>query len=171
VEKLDALRGILDEMERELRRAIYDLQPPILDAVGLKPALQKYVVAFEKLSGIHCEMQFTGASYRLPPPTEIAVFRIVEESLHNVMSHAQASKVYVMLDFTPDRLCITVQDNGQGFGSEQPRANGNGKGLGLLGMRERVKGLNGEMQIASVPGQGTRLSFQLPVAAGELRNA
>lgn len=164
IEKMDALRGILDEMEKELRRAIYDLQPPILDAVGLKPALQKYVVAFQKLSGIHCEMQFTGAPYRLPPATEIAVFRIVEEGLHNVMSHAQASQASVTLDFSPAQLHITVQDDGRGFDGEQPKKNGDGKGLGLLGMRERVKGLHGKMQVWSAPGRGTRITFQLPVA-------
>ncbi|CAG0962012.1 partial Oxygen sensor histidine kinase NreB, partial [Anaerolineae bacterium] len=92
IKKLDALWGILDEMERELRRAIYDLQPPLLDAVGLTLALQKYVVAFQELSGIDCQVMLTGTSYRLPSATEIAVFRIVEESLHNILSHARANK-------------------------------------------------------------------------------
>ena len=132
--------------------------------MGLKPALQKYVVAFQKLSGIHCEMQFTGAPYRLPPATEIAVFRIVEEGLHNVMSHAQAGQASVTLDFSPAQLHITVQDDGRGFDGEQPRKNGDGKGLGLLGMRERVKGLHGKMQVWSAPGRGNRITFQLPVA-------
>jgi signal transduction histidine kinase len=167
IEKMDALRGILDEIERELRRAIYDLQPPILDAVGLAPALQKHVVAFQKLSGIACQMQFTGTPYRLPPATEITVFRLVEESLHNVMSHAQANKASVTLDFAPALLRVTVQDDGQGFDYEQSRKNGSGKGLGLLGMRERVQSLNGRMDVCSTPGRGTRLVFSLPVAQAE----
>ena len=165
--KMEALREILDEMERELRRAIYDLQPPILNAVGLTPALQKYVVAFQELSGINCQMQSTGTAYRLPPPTEIAVFRIVEESLHNVMAHAQANKASVTLDFAPAQFCVTVQDDGQGFDYPSSRRNGNGKGLGLLGMRERVKSLNGKMEVCSAPGQGTRLVFRLPVVETE----
>jgi signal transduction histidine kinase len=151
-EKMDALRGILDEMEKELRRAIYDLQPPMLDAVGLVPALQKHAVAFQKLSGITCQMQCTGAPYRLPPATEITVFRLVEESLHNVMSHARASRASVTLEFAPALLCVTVQDNGEGFNYEEGRKNGSGKGLGLLGMRERVTSLNGKMEVWSAPG-------------------
>jgi signal transduction histidine kinase len=162
-EKMDALRGILDEMEKELRRAIYDLQPPMLDAVGLVPALQKHAVAFQKLSGITCQMHCTGTPYRLPPATEITVFRLVEESLHNVMSHARASTASVTLDFAPALLCVTVQDNGEGFNYEEGRKNGSGKGLGLLGMRERVTSLKGKMEVWSAPGQGTRLVFRLPL--------
>ena len=164
--KMDALWGILDEMEKELRRAIYDLQPPILDAVGLTPALSKYVDTFKELAGIPCQMQFTGTPFRLSPAMEIAVFRIVEESLHNVMSHAQANKAAVTLDFSPTMLYVTVEDDGQGFDVEQRRDNGNGTGLGLLGMRERVKGLNGKMHVSSKMGQGTRLVFALPVTRG-----
>ena len=166
-EKMDALWGILDEMEKELRRAIYDLQPPILDAVGLVPALQKHAVAFQKLSGITCQMQCTGAPYRLPPASEITVFRLVEECLHNVMSHARASTASVTLDFAPAMLCVTVQDNGEGFNYAEGRKNGSGKGLGLLGMRERVTSLRGKMEVSSAPGQGTRLVFRLPVAEAE----
>ena len=164
IEKMDALRGILDDMERELRRAIYDLQPPILDAVGLMPALQKYVLAFQKLSGIACQMRLFGTPHRLPPTIEITVFRLVEESLHNVMSHARANQASVVVDFSPALLCVTVQDDGQGFDCEQPKENGDGRGLGLLGMRERVKGLNGKMEIRSASGHGTQLVFRLPVA-------
>lgn len=165
--KLDALREILDEMERELRRAIYDLQPPILDAVGLTPALQKYATAFQELSGINCTVQSTGVSPRLPPSTEIAVFRIVEESLHNVLAHAQAGRARVKLDFAPAQLCVTVEDDGQGFDYQASRKNGSGKGLGLLGMRERIKSLKGQMEIHSAAGQGTRLVFWLPIVKGE----
>ncbi|MBI5031668.1 MAG: GAF domain-containing sensor histidine kinase [Chloroflexi bacterium] len=164
--KMDALWGILDEMEKEMRRAIYDLQPPILDAVGLTPALSKYVGTFKELAGIDCQMQFTGTPFRLPPATEIAVFRIVEESLHNVMSHAQARKAVVTLDFSPTLLNVTVEDDGQGFDIEQRRNNGNGTGLGLLSMRERVKVLNGKMHVSSKIGQGTRLVFSLPITRG-----
>lgn len=162
-EKMDALREILDKMESELRRAIYDLQPPMLDAVGLIPALQKHVVAFQELSGVDCRIQLGGTPYRLPPATEIAVFRLVEESLHNVLSHAKANRAVVSVDFSPMLLCVTVHDDGQGFDYDARRKNGSRKGLGLLGMRERVKSLNGGMEVWSAPGQGTRLTFRLPL--------
>lgn len=163
-EKMDTLREILDEMETELRRAIYNLQPPMLDAIGLVPALQKHAIAFQKLSGISCRIQSTGSTYHLPPATEIAVFRLVEESLHNVLSHSRASQAAVALDFAPACLSVTVQDDGQGFDYAQGKKNGNGKGLGLLGMRERVKTLNGDMKVSSSLGHGTRLVFRLPLA-------
>ncbi len=166
-EKIETLREILDEMEHELRRAIYDLQPPILDAVGLTPALQKYVASFQKISGISCRLQCSGTAIRLPPSTEIAVFRVVEESLHNVMAHAQAKNALVALDFSPSQLCVSVQDDGQGFDYGCSRMKGDGTGLGLLGMRERIKSLNGTMQVRTAVGRGTHLVFSLPIAKAE----
>ncbi len=170
LEKMDALRGILDEMERELRHAIYNLQPPVLDAIGLTPALHKYILGFQELSGIGCQMQSTGTPRRLMPATEIAVFRIVEESLHNIMSHSNARQCAVSLDFSPAQLCVTVQDDGQGLPPELTKQNGSGQGLGLLSMRERVKGLNGDMQVQSAPGHGTRLTFRIPLTNGDGRD-
>jgi len=161
-EKLNAAREVLNEMEKEIRHAIYDLQPPILDAVGLAPALRKYANSFQELSGIACRVQVMGMPLRLSPPTEVAVFRIVEEALHNVAAHAGARTASIILDFQPTVLGVTVEDDGQGFDYQQWAESRDGKHLGLLGMQERVKSLGGELVVWSKPGQGTRVMFWLP---------
>ncbi len=162
-ERLDAAREVLDEMESELRRAIYDLHPPVLDAVGLAPAIEKYVQRFQELSGIACRLLIQGIPRRLASATEIAVFRVVEESLQNVATHAEAEMVTCSLVFKPDTLCLSIEDNGQGLERAQQKEDHVGNGLGLLGMKERVRSLNGSLEICSEPGQGTRLVFCVPV--------
>lgn len=166
-EKLDAAYQVLEEMEKEIRRAIYDLHPPILDGVGLAPALQKYIRSFHELSGVNCEMQVTGTPYRLPPATEIAVFRMVEQALQNIAAHANAERANVIMDYAPNLLCVSVQDNGLGFDYQQWTEERNDNHLGLLGMEERIENLGGKMEVRSAAGQGTRVMFQLPIVQDE----
>ncbi|MBI4787438.1 MAG: GAF domain-containing sensor histidine kinase [Chloroflexi bacterium] len=166
-ERLDATREVLDEIESELRRAIHDLHPPVLDAVGLAPAMDKYIKRFQELSGIACSLRIIGVPRRLPSATEIAVFRVVEESLQNVATHAEAEKVTLLVEFKPDTLCVTVEDDGLGLELARRKEGDTGQGLGLLGMKERVRSLEGNLEICSEPGQGTRLVFCLPVEETE----
>jgi len=162
-EKLTAVREVLGEIEHEIRRAIYDLSPPILDIIGLVPALQKYVQDFRELSGVTAQIEVTGHPTRLQPATERAIFRIVEESLLNVASHAGAETALVILDFQPKVLRVVVEDYGKGFNHGQWFRNSQGEHLGLLGMQERIAGLGGQMELVSTPGQGTRLTFCAPI--------
>lgn len=166
-DKLSTAQQVLDEMEKEIRRAIYDLHPPILDAVGLAPALQRYMVNFQRLSGIACELSVSGTPYRLPSATEIAVFRMAEEALQNIAAHANANSARVEIDYAFDNLCVSVQDNGAGFDYAGWMQGHGGTHLGLLGMRERIQNIGGTLQVWSEPGQGTRLTFQLPIVQGE----
>jgi|GEM_PF-679891 len=161
-EKFKAAREVLSEIEREIRRAIYDLSPPILDIIGLVPALQKYVRDFHKLSGITTQIEVMGSPLRLQPDTERAVFRMVEEALLNVASHARAETASVILDFQATMLRVVVEDCGQGFNYSQWLKKPEGGHLGLLGMQERIVNLGGEMEVVSTLGQGTRLTFYLP---------
>jgi signal transduction histidine kinase/putative methionine-R-sulfoxide reductase with GAF domain len=162
-ERLKAARQVLGEIEREMRRAIYDLTPPVLNATGLVAALQKHVSRFQKLSGVTSDVQVIGAPFRLQPAIERAVFRLVEEALHNVAAHAGAEAASVILDFQASMLRVVVQDNGRGFDCEEWIKNPPGGHLGLLGMQERVASLGGEMQGTSEPGHGTCLTFRLPI--------
>jgi signal transduction histidine kinase len=162
-EKLHAAREMLEEMEREIRGAIYDLHPPMLDTVGLIPALEKYVSGFRDLSGIACHVQVAGVPCQLPPSTEVAIFRMVEEALHNVAAHAEAGTACVIVDFRPAMLYITVQDDGRGFNYQLWADSRDGKHLGLVGTQERVESLGGKMEVRSKPGHGTRVMFRLPV--------
>lgn len=163
LEKLDAMREVLGEMEQELRHAIYDLHPPALDAVDLVPALSKYTQTFSDVFGVLCEVNITGAPFPLPEPMQVAVFRIIEEALQNVAVHARANTALVNLEFCAGRLCVEVRDNGRGFDSPQWSLTHNGSHLGLVSMQERVRSLAGTMEITSMPGAGTCLKFCLPV--------
>lgn len=164
--KLTAAREVLEEAENEIRRAIYDLHSPVLDAVGLVAALQQHVDRFKGLSGISSDLVVEGSVYRLPPETEVAVFRMIEESLNNVGAHADASQASVLLQFEPRRLTISIQDNGHGFDYADWSRHGHQNHLGLLGMRERIENLSGNMQVISENKCGTRIIFQLPVQSG-----
>jgi signal transduction histidine kinase len=162
-EKLDAAREVLEETEREIRHAIYDLHSPLLDAIGLVPALEKYASRYQELAGIACVITVAGAPCRLPDVLELAVFRMVEEALQNVASHARAHNTAVALNFESAQLEIIAQDDGCGFDFRQWMNSRNGNHLGLIGMQERVASLGGTMQVWSEPGQGTRVHFYLPI--------
>lgn len=166
-ERFRATREVLDEIEQEIRRAIYDLTPPILDATGLVPVLQKYASSFQALSGITTHLQVIGTPFRLQPAAERAVFRLVEEALHNVATHAVAEMASVILDFQPVMLRVVVQDNGRGFNYGQWIKKPCGEHLGLLGMQERAASLGGEMEVSSTPGHGTWVTFRLPAQGAE----
>lgn len=162
---LDAAHELLDEIEKQIRRAIYNLHPPILDAVGLGPALQSYVEQFHKISGIACRLEISGNGLRLPIQIESSIYHLVQEALANIAAHAEASEASVSLMYRHASLDITVEDNGCGFDQEQwlQAARRNGSHLGLLSMQERANSLAGSMQIESAPGCGTRLIFRIPL--------
>lgn len=160
--KLKQARQVLGDMEKEIRHAIYDLHPPALDAVDLIPALRKYTKNFEAVSGILCNLQVQGQPCRLASRVEVAIFRIVEQGLQNVVTHAGATETAVNLTFGADSLCLEVQDNGRGFDPSRPWSTNGENHLGLLSMQERVRNLDGKMEIFSKPGDGTHLRFSLP---------
>lgn len=164
-EGLAAAHELLDEMEKQIRRAIYNLHPPILDAVGLKPALQSHINQFMRISGLACRLEISGNVQRLPIQSESSIYRMVEEALANIAAHAQATECSVTLDYQPAALQITVEDDGCGFGQERSLqdARRNGSHLGLLSMQERAKSMAGSMQVESTPGCGTRLIFRIPI--------
>ncbi|MBI5029384.1 MAG: GAF domain-containing sensor histidine kinase [Chloroflexi bacterium] len=163
-EKLLAARQVLEEAEGEIRRAIYDLHSPVLDAVGLVPALEQYASRFQLFAGITCDIRTGGVPYRLPPQTELTVFRMIEEALHNVASHADAKTALVVLDFAPELFCVTVQDDGVGFDYKRWIEERRHNHLGLLAMRERIESLGGTIQVYSKLEHGTRISFRLPIS-------
>ncbi|HEX9076915.1 MAG TPA: GAF domain-containing sensor histidine kinase, partial [Anaerolineae bacterium] len=166
-EKLETTHQILEEMEKEIRRTIYNLHPPILDAVGLAPALRKYASSFQELSGIACEMEVEGMPYRLTAATEIAVFRVVQEALQNVAAHANAERAHVSVNYEPEMLAIRIHDDGTGFDYDRWMQGHYSNHLGLFGMRERITSLGGTMDVHSGNGNGTELVFELPVVQDE----
>lgn len=163
LEEFETTRQLLDEIEVEIRRAIYDLKPPALDTIGLVPALQNYMERYHAFGETRCQMQVSGTPFRLAPPTETSIFRMVEEALHNVRKHAKAKTAWVTLDFQPAMFVLTIEDDGNGFDYAQWLAHRKITNLGLLSMQERARNLGGAVEVSSNPGQGARLTFHLPV--------
>ncbi len=161
--KLTATREVLEEAEIEIRRAIYDLHSPILDAMGLVPALEKHTNRFRELAGINCTILVSGTPRRLPINTEVAVFRMVEEALKKAAAHSGGTMATILLEYELTTVSVSVQDNGHGFDYHEWFENHHGGHLGLLSMQERANNLGGQVELWSEPNAGTRVLFRLPV--------
>ncbi len=156
-----ALRELTAVALEDVRRIALNLRPKILDDLGLVAALRWLVDEFNAQAGPRATLDMDGLTSRLPRPVELVLYRVVQEALTNVRRHAQARHVWVHLQVSGDQVTVTVQDDGRGF---DPNRLNEGEGLGLLGMRERLASLGGELQVDSQPGQGTRIIGHIPWA-------
>lgn len=165
-EQLADMRRLLDRMVGMVRHVASNLRPATLD-LGLVPALEWLAGDFEQHSGIRCRFRLLTSDDRaadtlaLDDTRATALFRIAQEALTNVARHAQASEAGISLKATADGISLQVSDNGRGFDPAGVKAR---RSLGLLGMRERMLILHGELQIHSAAGQGTTVSVELPHA-------
>jgi signal transduction histidine kinase len=161
------LQELTEQLMEKTHSLAWELRPASLDDLGLQTALSNYVEKWSERSGIKADFHSQGfAKQRLPPPIEIAVYRIVQESLNNILKHAGASRVSVILELRSNQLRAIVEDNGRGFDSEAIRsAPGEGNGLGLLGIQERVALIGGNLNVESEPGVGTTLVARIPAYA------
>ena len=160
----DGIAQALDQMDgliASVRTVIYNLRPEVLD-LGLIPAARWQTREFEKRSGIRCNFACTPTQCQLPEEVSMALFRILQEALTNVMRHAEATEVTVTLVETANAIVLRIADDGRGFASI---VSGGGRaGFGLAGMRERALGIGGQLDIASAPGRGTALTVNVPCA-------
>jgi PAS domain S-box-containing protein len=165
--KLERAQDLIHQVEGETRRVIGDLHPPILDTIGLVPALKRYVTSFQDTFHMPCVLHVVGQPFRLSGMAELAIYRIVQEALHNVESHAHAHSASVMLNFQPDGLCVVVKDDGQGFNPSDVLADPSDH-YGLPSMLERAQSIGAQLQVDSAPGQGTRIILAV---SGQNRDA
>lgn len=164
-------RSELTELKLEVNRTfqkvrgfIFDLRPMMLDDLGLAPTLKKSIEDYEEKTGIGCNLTVSGKDKRLPPHTEVTIFRVFQQSLNNVRDHAQATHVQMSLDIGNDRVTASIEDDGVGFDvAEAMAASQQRKTIGLSTMQERIEMLGGELQVDSAPDKGTRVDFSLPI--------
>ena len=154
---LDDAQSITDGALHTVRDLSHLLHPALLDDLGLPAAVESYLAGFGKRHGIAVELLQDGMHARLSPEIEAAAYRIVQEALTNVAKHARAPLAFVYLRRLGDVLQVSIEDNGVGFDPEHAS-----RGLGLIGIRERVAHLLGTVHIDSAPGRGTRLTVELP---------
>jgi two-component system sensor histidine kinase DegS len=156
----DAVTGTF----QKVREFIFDLRPMMLDDLGLNPTLKRYIQDFEAKSGLACNLVITGKEQRLPPHTEVTVFRVLQSLLNNVREHANAGHVEITLDIGPDDLKAKVEDDGGGFDvAEAMAAARQRKTMGIITAMEQVEMLGGEIQFDSSIGRGTSVQLRLPI--------
>lgn len=155
-----ALRQKARSTLEKVGRLAFALRPPALDEFGLVPALKELGGGLELQGGPTVEFQVDlPADLLVPPKLQTAIFRITQEALTNVVKHAAAQTVRIDLKWRERSIVLTVEDDGRGFSRPQARDDG----FGLIGIRERVASLNGEVEIESRHGAGTRLKVQIPL--------
>lgn len=167
--EIDEARQLASHAEEEIRRLMLDLRPSVLDDLGLVSAIQWYAERQLAAHGIAVRFELGALPARLAPEVETALFRVTQEAITNITKHARAERVLVQLGVDGDRLRIEIEDDGAGFdaGGVQPSP-ADARGLGLLGMRERVELLGGTFRLDTAPGLGTDLTIEVPLedAAG-----
>jgi len=156
--------ALVDGMLGRVRKISGDLRPPLLDEVGLIPALRAYVDAQTALSGVRIELDADAdaeaGARRLDAAREIACFRVVQESLTNALRHAAPRRIQVSVIHGPAAISLSISDDGHGFDATALRAAGH---LGVVGMQERVRARGGSFRISSRPGKGTIVDVEMPL--------
>jgi signal transduction histidine kinase len=160
---------LIDESLAEARTISYLLHPPLLDDIGIASAARWYLEGFSKRSGIEVSADIPDSDSRMPRAMELALFRVLQESLTNIHRHAKSSRAAVSLHLLKDRAVLRVRDYGQGIPRETLEHflhDGTHVGVGLAGMRERVAEQNGQFEIISDE-SGTAIEVGMPLSANE----
>jgi two-component system sensor histidine kinase DegS len=161
--ELAALQELVRKSLQDVRKIIFDLRPMVLDDLGLIPAVNQYLDEFRMQNGLMVETIILGESRRLAMPVEVALFRIVQESLSNIRKHAGASQIMVKIELLPQKILLIIKDNGKGFNLQEVLADKKREGYGLIGIRERIQILDGELIINTATGQGTAINIAVPL--------
>jgi signal transduction histidine kinase len=161
-QKMAAMAEVINTALKNLHQVTAELRPVILDDFGLAAAIEWQIEEFSSRSGIHCHMEKTGFEPDLPKEQATALFRIFQETLTNIMRHAQADEVQVRLEEHNGELVLQVRDNGRGITEAEIN---DPKSFGLLGMRERLHVWNGQITFEGQPGLGTCVCARLSLSA------
>jgi signal transduction histidine kinase len=162
VERAEGAYALVERTIDALRRISEGLRPGMLDVLGLAAAIENYVCQFQERSGISCRLSMNREEFQIDDMLAIAIFRVIQESLTNVLRHAAADQLVVDIEEDGSTIRIRVEDNGCGFTLPSVK-----KTFGLLGMRERVKMLGGTIAITSQPGRGCCVDASFPKRQAE----
>lgn len=169
-EQVRWLEQLAAQIGRDIHRTASDLRPTAIDDLGIFKAIEAYVAEWQERYGIRVDIQTFGRDNSLAPDVAAVLYRLVQEGLTNVLKHASASKVSIVLEKKPEGLALVLEDDGIGFDPENVgriTSGGRTSGLGLSGMKERVALLGGTIAVESTPGKGSTIFVQIPLEASE----
>ncbi len=165
-DRLNEMRGTVAQTLEEVHRLARELRPSVLDDIGLVAALERYIKDYKITYGIEVDFHAGGfQGRRVPPPLEVALYRIIQEALTNAAKYARTATASVLLDWRDDCVSAIVEDNGIGISLEGVQIQ-SGQGLGIFGMQERAALLGGTFKIESQPAVGTTIYVKIPVPPG-----
>lgn len=162
---LGEIQSLTDNALATVRDLSQLLRPAVLDDLGLGAAIDWLLRGVERRNRLSVHLTQHGEAARLTPEVEIAAFRIVQEALTNIVRHAEATRCDVVLDYQTGLLVMSIADDGRGFDPAAVETTTERRGLGLIGIRERVADVGGSITLDTAPGRGTRLLIELPATA------
>jgi signal transduction histidine kinase len=166
-ESAEEARELVHQLTSEIRTNSYLLHPPLLDEEGMRSAISWYVRGLTERSGLEIAFQISEGFGRLPREMELAIFRLVQESLTNIHRHSGSKRAMIEIVRTPEQVLLEVRDEGKGISREKlADIQLRGAGFGIRGMRERARQFNGELTIES-SGKGTLFRVTIPVSKKE----
>ncbi|MBL0182255.1 MAG: PAS domain S-box protein [Chitinophagaceae bacterium] len=163
--KLKNVITLLDGGNQSIRRILNELRPVILDDYGLLEALKWQGQQFTKNTGIPISFKTTETQIKIAEEIATCVFRVFQEALTNITRYAKAGKVVISLDIDEDNVLMNIEDDGNGFDPELTKTK---KSFGILGMKERVVSLNGNFDLVTAPGSGTKIRISLPLKENKI---
>jgi len=161
-DQIGRVEQLLDQVEKQLRRYSHDLRPTILDDLGWLPAIRFLAKGVAKRVSIPIQIEST-VQGRLSNAVEIALYRVVQEALTNATKHSKANRVSIRVRRAGGMLCCSIRDDGSGFDVQAVQSDRKRRGLGLVGMQERLNAIGGTLSIDSAPGRGTKVTIRLPI--------
>ena len=163
IQRLEKLKTKIDGIMNEVRRFSHELRPGLLDEFGLIPSLELLINEGRGRGKLHSRMEIIGSKQRLTPETELVLFRIIQEALHNIRKHSMATKAVIRIQFNKKKVELNIIDNGCGFKLPKVLSGFVHKGkLGLMTMNERARLLNGSFSVKSDVGKGTTIVVKIP---------
>ena len=157
--KFDDLSGLVDKTIKTTRRIMSGLRPEIIDSLGFIEAARSYILEFEERHHLHCEFTTTISELNTTPQQSVALFRILQEALNNIVKHAKATAVKIQVSNHAKKLFLEIKDNGIGFDENHSVRQDS---YGMIGMKERVILLEGELHITGKPGKGISVKVEMP---------
>jgi signal transduction histidine kinase len=165
-EDLERALALAQQIDTEVDFLAWELRPAVLDDLGLTAALPRFLNEWSAHYGVVANFQTTGrVPARLSPDAETAFYRVAQEALNNVVKHAHATRVDVVLEGQSDAVTLVIEDDGVGF--DPGAAEKSVTGIGLVGMRERAALIGGTLQVESTPGKGTTLYLRSPIVGSD----